>query len=76
MYVEFDKQRQGHLLILNKGEEFEKKCFVCGKDVEVPFFICDTSKQSFHPECEKKMKCVVKIGENHFHLKIVDVVEK
>lgn len=74
MFVEFNKLKQGHILILNKNEEFSKRCFVCGKDVEVPFFICVTQKLPFHEECENRTKCKPKsFKEDHFHLKIVEV---
>ena len=78
MILELDKLKQGHVLILKKGDEFSKTCFVCGKEIKDDiFYLCETLKLPFHKECENRTKCKSKsFKEDHRHLKIVDVVKK
>ena len=73
MIIEYNKNQQGHILILRKDEELNKTCFVCGKEVnDIPFFLCELRKRIFHSDCESGTKCF-NYGAEHSHFKIIGV---
>lgn len=76
MFIEFDRKRGGHVLILTRGEEINKRCCVCGKEINPPFFICETRKQLFCRECNTGKDCIIpSFKEDHVHFNIVEVIE-
>jgi len=75
MHIEFDKKIEGHRLFV-KEEELSNRCFICGKELETPFLLCESLKLGLHTYCEERSRCIGDLKNNHKHIRIVEVKKR